>query len=86
MGPELLARWDAGVQYFVRVGHDEMRHCRGRENGARGWPRVTLGADAGAIVSGSGTGAVGATMVTLGDEAGVLKVVVTARSKMVARC
>ena len=86
LGPKVVARWDAGVDYFFQVGLDEIRHGRGRENGARGWPGVTLGAGAGASVGGAGTGTIRATMVTLGDESGVLKGVGTARSKMVARC
>ena len=36
LGPEVVARWDAGVHYFIPVGLDEMRHVRGREKGARG--------------------------------------------------
>ena len=47
---------------------------------------VTLGTGAGAKVGGSDIGAVGETMGNLGDEAGELKGVVTAPSKMVARC
>ena len=47
---------------------------------------VTLGTGAGDRVGGVGIGAVGETMGNLGDEAGELKGVVTAPSKMVARC
>ena len=85
-GPEVVARWDPGVHYFARVRLDEMRHGRGRENGARGWPGVTLGTGAGARVGGSGIGYVSETRGTLGDKSGVLKGVGNARSKMVVRC
>ena len=30
LGPEVVARWDPGVHYFVWVGLNEMRHGRGR--------------------------------------------------------
>ena len=35
LGPEMVARWYPGIHYFVLVGLDEMRHCRGRGKGAR---------------------------------------------------
>ena len=73
LGPKVVARWDAGVDYFFQVGLDEIRHGRGRENGARGWPGVTLGAGAGASVGGAGTGAVRAMMGSLRYGAVVLK-------------
>ena len=38
LGPEVVARWDPGVHYFIRVRLDEMRHGRVREKGARVWP------------------------------------------------
>ena len=36
--PEVVAQWDPGFHYFVRVGLDDMRHGRGRGKGARQWP------------------------------------------------
>ena len=40
LGTEVVARWDAGVHYFVQARLYEMRHGRGTENGARVWPGV----------------------------------------------